>query len=488
MPDDSLLDPRPGAEAPTGADGLELDPETMRELGYRVVDLLVERIVSLDESRAWRGASRAEMESRLREPPPSRPTSFDEIVRRLQADVLPFTGHHDHPRFFGYVPSCPTWPGVLGDFLAAGANIFAGTWLQSAGASTVELVVIDWFRQWIGYGGQASGVLVPGGSLANLTAIACAREATAGGRGENAVVYLTPQGHSSVTRALRVLGFRSEQVRSIPVDDGLRLRPDALAAAMEADVSAGRQPFLVVANGGATNTGAVDPLVEVAAVCAERDAWLHVDAAYGGFALLTERGRRWLGGIERADSITLDPHKWLYQPYEAGCLLVREGSLLSRAFHILPEYLQDTAVGGVEVNFADRGLQLTRSTRALKLWMSLQYFGVDAFRAAIDRSLDLAVLAERRIEGSPELELLSPATLGIVCFRRRPPGLGDETALEALNADLDRRLAESGVGMVSSTRVDGRYALRLCVLNHRSGAEDVERVLDWLERAPLPPP
>ena len=472
-------------QAGPGADPLELDPETMRELGYRVVDLLVERAERLEESRVWRGASRAEMESRLREPPPERPTDFEELLRRLENDVLPFTGRHDHPRFFGYVPSSPTWPGVLGDFLASGVNVFAGTWLQSAGASTVELVVIDWFRQWLGYGGRASGILLPGGSLANLTALACAREAKAGGRAASAVVYVTPQGHSSVTRALHVLGFESDQVRSVPVDERLRMRPDALAAAMETDVRAGLRPFFVVANAGATNTGAIDPLPEIAAVCAEQDAWFHVDAAYGGFAILTERGREWLAGIDQADSVTLDPHKWLYQPYECGCLVIRDGPLLSQAFHILPDYLQDTAVGGVEVNFADRGLQLTRSARALKVWLSLHHFGADAFRAAIDRTLDLALLAEERVGASDGLELLSPASLGIVCFRRRPEGVDGERELEALNSDLARRLAESGEGFVSSTRVDGRYALRICVLGHRSRVEDVERVLAWLESAPV---
>ncbi len=479
-------DPARG-ETRTAADGLELDPETMRALGYRVVDLLVDRHATLGETRAWRGASRAEMESRLREPPPAGPTDFDEIARRLRADVLPFTGHHDHPRFFGFIPSCPTWPGILGDFLASGVNIFQGTWLQSAGASTVELVVLDWLRQWIGYPRQASGVLVSGGSQANLTAVACARETKAGGRSESAVVYVSTQGHSSVTRALRILGFRSEQVRALPVDERFRLRPDALAAAIEQDVRAGRQPFLVVANAGATNTGAIDPLAEVAEVCAERGVWLHVDAAYGGFAILTERGRRWLSGLDQADSVTLDPHKWLYQPYECGCLLVRDGPLLARAFHIMPDYLQDTAVGGVEVNFADRGIQLTRSARALKLWISIQYFGLQAFEAAIDRSLDLAALAEERIRNSRELELLSPATLGVVCFRRRPAGVEEEGTLERLNVELDRRLLESGEGTISSTRVDGRYALRICVLNHRSGPEDVERILGWVERAPVSP-
>ncbi len=466
-------------------DPLELDADLMRELGYRVVDLLVDRIAGLGDVPAWQGASRAEMEERLREPPPLRGEPFEVILERLARDVLPFAGHHDHPRFFAYIPSCPTWPGVLGDFLASGVNTFEGTWLQSAGASALELVVLDWFRQWIGYPGQASGILVSGGSQANLTALACARETKPGGRLENAVVYLSSQGHSSVTRALRVLGFAPERVRSLPVDDAYRLRPDALAAAVESDVRAGRQPFLVVANAGATNTGAIDPLPEIAQLCAERGLWLHVDAAYGGFAVVTDRGRRWLAGIELADSVTLDPHKWLYQPYEAGCLLVREGTRLASAFHIMPDYLQDTAVGGVEVNFADRGIQLTRAVRAFKLWISLKYFGLEAFIEAIDRSLDLALLAEERILASTELELLSPATLGIVCFRRHPRAVDEEGSLERLNAELDRRLALSGEGMISSTRVDGRYALRLCVLNHRSRAEDVERILAWLETAAL---
>ena len=217
----TISEDRPGEPAADrlATDPLELDPETMRELGYRVVDLLVERTAGLGDARVWRGASRAEMESRLREAPPAGPTGFDEILRRLEADVLPFTGHHDHPRFFGYIPSCPTWPGVLGDFIASGVNIFSGTWLQSAGASTVELVVLDWFRQWVGYPGQASGVLVSGGSQANLTAIACAQETKAGGRSGNAVVYVSTQGHSSLKRALRILGFRSEQVRALPVDE-----------------------------------------------------------------------------------------------------------------------------------------------------------------------------------------------------------------------------------------------------------------------------
>ncbi|MFW6202381.1 MAG: pyridoxal phosphate-dependent decarboxylase family protein, partial [Gemmatimonadota bacterium] len=350
-----------------------------------------------------------------------------------------------------------------------------------------------------------------------LDALVCAREVSRGADGGEAgdhdggaahaagIVYLSDQTHSSVERAARIAGFTAERIRTLPTDASYRLRPETLRTAIEEDVRAGRRPVLVVANAGATNTGAVDPLPGLADVCRERGVWLHVDAAYGGYAVLTERGRTLLDGIERADSVTLDPHKWLYQPYEAGCLLVRDGRRLDDAFHIMPDYLQDTDTrrnaghdgeaawwrGGV--NFADRGLQLTRSTRALKIWLSIQTFGMDAFRAAIDRCFDLALHAQRRIEDSPVLELLSPARFGIVCFRRRPAEAGGaapaepgpEARIDRINESLVERLSRSGVGMISSTRLDGRYALRLCILNHRSRVEDVDRVLDWLATAPI---
>jgi hypothetical protein len=243
---------------------------------------------------------------------------------------------------------------------------------------------------------------------------------------------------------------------------------------MKADESRGLTPFAVVAQAGTTNTGAVDPLDELAALCHERGAWLHVDAAYGGFAALADRGL--LPGIEQADSITLDPHKWLYQPFECGCVLVRDGDALRRAFEMLPDYLNDARTSDGEVNFSDLGLQLTRSARALKLWVSLRYFGIDAFRAAIRRTLELAAGAARRVEQSETLELMAPPSLGIVCFRRGD--LDDDG-----NAGVMAALERSGAGLVSSTRLHGRFALRLCVLNHQSSEADVERVLDFLETA-----
>jgi hypothetical protein len=271
-----------------------------------------------------------------------------------------------------------------------------------------------------------------------------------------------------------------------------RLQVDALRAAIAADEAGGRKPLVVVANAGTTATGAVDPFHELSQVCLERGIWLHVDGAYGAFACLTERGRQTLAGMELADSITLDPHKWLYQPVELGALLVRDGSALQRGFEISPDFLKDVEATDREVNFSDFGLQLTRSCRALKLWISLRYFGVSAFRAAIDTCLDLALHAQGRIESSPELELMSPASLGVVTFRRHPSGVDDEAILERLNASIAERIERGGEVFISTGRVRGRYVLRLCILNHSTSQAEVDRASELaatlpVDAAPGPP-
>lgn len=471
----------------------ELDPAVMRELGHRVVDMLVDRIATLDQQPAWRGAGRAELESRLRMPPPEHAEEFDAILRSLRADVLEYAARVDHPRFLGFVPGSPTWPGILADFIASAHNIFTGSWLGGSGPAEVELVVLDWFKEWLGYPTDATGLFTSGGSAANLMALACARSLRFGAHDSTAVFYQSAECHSSVERAARILGFHEDRIRKLSVDDGYRLRAGDLDAAIASDQSRGLTPFFVVVNGGSTSTGAVDPLAEIADVCRERSTWLHVDAAYGGFAVLSDRGRRLLEGLELADSVTLDPHKWLFQPFETGCLLVRHPGALEAAFRVQPEYLQDAAIADAPersrpVNFMDRGLQLTRSPRALKVWMSVRFFGLEPFRAAIDDALDLALEAEERIRSSNAFELLAPASLGIVCFRRVTDGRGrqlaDEAELEHLNENLVHMLKESGLALISSTRVDGRYSLRFCIMSHRTGLPDVHAVLDWLESTP----
>jgi aromatic-L-amino-acid/L-tryptophan decarboxylase len=466
-------------------DPLALDPEAMRATGYRMVDLLVDRVAGVRDWPALTRASPAEMRERLHGPAPEGGTDFETLLATLERDVLANMARVDHPAYFAFIPGSSTWPGALGDFLASALNVYAGSWMESSGPSQVELQVLDWFKDWIGYPEEASGILLSGGSAANMTALGCARETLAGAMRDDLMVYVSDQAHSSLARAARALGFRPDQVKVLPVDDDHRMRPELLEGAMAADVAAGRRPLFVSVSAGSTNTGAIDPLTELTEIAHRHGAWLHVDAAYGGFAALTERGRGWLRGIEVADSVTLDPHKWLYQPFECGCLLVREGPRLRRAFTLTPDYLADAEAEDEEVNFSDLGVQLTRCARALKVWMSVTLFGAAAFRAAIDASLDLARLAEARVREHPELELLSPAQLGIVCFRRRFPG--GEPAQDASNAALVRAFAASGRGLVSSTRLHGAYAIRLCVLNHASTAADVEQTIEWLATADAPP-
>ena len=459
-------------------DPLALDRETMRRMGYEVIDLLIERIERLPAEPVLRTATRDELAAKLEEPAPAGPRDFGSLLRRLDEDVLPYGSHWDHPRNFSYIPGSGTWPAALGDLVAAAVNIDSGAWREAAGATALELTVLEWFRQWIGYPEGAGGALVSGGSAANLTAIACAREVLVGPMSDRIVIYVGDQSHSSIARAARHLGFRPSQVRIIPTDADLRMRPDDLASAMAADERAGRQPFLVAAVAGSTNTGAVDDLPAIASICRAHSAWLHVDAAYGGFSVLTERGKARLAGIGAADSVTLDPHKWLHMPFEVGCLMVREAGQLERAFSIHPEYLAERLARKGEVDFADRGLQLTRATRAIKVWLALQTFGVDAYRTAIDRAMDLALLAQQRIEADPRIELMSSASLGIVAFRCRPaPGESDDD-VDRRNAAVVAQTAASGELLVTSTQLHGRYAIRLCVLNHATDEDDVAFALD----------
>jgi aromatic-L-amino-acid/L-tryptophan decarboxylase len=471
-----------GQVGPDG--GLEVPPEEMRRLGYRVVDLLVERWTHLRDAPAWSGGTRSELEPLLAEDAPELGREPDLVLQRAVQDVLTRAGRIDHPRFFAFIPSSPTWPSVLGDLLATGFNVFQGTWLESAGPSQLELVVLDWFRTWLGLPETGGGLLTSGGSAANLVALVTARE-RAGNRPDS-IVYLSDQGHSSLERAVRIMGVPPEHVRKVPTDGAFRMQVDALRESVRDDRAAGRHPLLVCANAGATNTGAIDPLERIGALAREEDLWFHVDGAYGGFAVLAPGAVQSFSGIESADSITLDPHKWLFQPYEAGCLVVRDTRVLEKAFRILPEYLQDIDLGRAQVNFADRGVQLTRRFRALNVWMSIQMLGLRAFREAIQQSIDLAARAAEYVSASPVLEMMAPASLGIVCFRFIPPGqvpsAGD---VESLNRSIQEEIVASGRAMMSSTRLRGTFSLRLAIMNYRSTWDDVGETLKAVESAGL---
>ena len=368
--------------------------------------------------------------------------------------------HGDHPRFFARVPSPSNGVSALGDALAAGFNAFAGSWAGGSGPAALELVVLDWVRELCGLAAGSEGILVSGGSVAALTALATARHELGGD-----VAYVSDQTHASNTRALRILGV--PHIRVLPSDDAFRLPPDALRAALAEDRAAGRTPFCVIATAGTTNTGAVDPLSELADVCAAEALWLHVDGAYGAPAALTGRGRALLAGAERADSLSLDPHKWLFQPYEAGCLLVRRPGALQRTFAMAPEYLRD--VLGDEVNFRDRGPQLSRGARAIKLWLSFKTFGVAAIRAGIERGMALAERAQAQLEAAGGWEIVTPAQLAIVTFRCEGDDARNQALVEAAVAD--------GYAAPSSTVLRGRTVLRLCTINPRTTDAEIDETV-----------
>ncbi len=421
------------------------------------------------------------MEALLREPAPENPSDFATVLGEFDAKVAAYCFRINHPRFLAFVPSSPTFLSVLGDLLCAGSNFFAGVWKEAAGAAQVELVVLDWFKEFLGYPASASGILTGGGSEANLTALLVARERLSFEDRPRAVLYLTEQRHWSIDRAAKVIGLRPDQLRPIPADDEFRLPPDALRRAAVEDRAAGRLPWAVMANAGATNTGSVDPLAALAAVCRDEGLWLHADGAYGWAAALIPEGQAALDGIALADSIALDPHKWFGQAFEVGCVLVRDGHRLAETFAIRPEYMQDVEPAEDEVNFADRGIALTRRFRALKVWLSVKVLGVGWFRALVEHSCRLADFAQALLEQSPLFEVLSPRRLSIVCFRYRPAGAAlSEDELDHLNLALVERLRETNRAFISSTRLRGRVALRFCFVNWRTTADDVEEVVRLL--------
>ncbi len=463
--------------------GMAPDPETMRRLGYRAVDHLVARWAGLEADRPWQTATAAETRALLHTPPPEEGTGSDGVEALMDEAVqkiFPLAGRIDHPRFLGFVPSAPSWPSVLADILVAGHNVFQGTWLESAGPSQIELTVLDWFRRWLDMPEGASGVLTSGGSAANLLAVVTAREVA--GWPTEPVMYVSDQGHNSLRKAGRIAGLRTHQIRIISTGPDRLLRPDRVRDALAADRAADRTPILICANGGATNTGTVDPLEALSDLSRAEGVRLHVDAAYGGFAALTSRGAEALAGLGRADSVTLDPHKWFFQSYECGCLMVRDPAELETAMRVSAEYLQDTETRDGEVNFGDRSLQLTRSFRALKIWLSVHTLGRQAMARAIDGAMKLADRTEVWIRDHPELELLHPAALSVVCFRYRPRASDgrewSEEALEALNARIQDHLLEDGHAMVSSTRLAGRYSLRFCILNPRTRWRHLVSILE----------
>ncbi len=462
---------------------LELELDEARGFGYAIVDRLLAYQAELSEMPVLRVKSQQELREALWESLPADAKDPHAVLDRVEREILSSSNHETHPRFFAFIPAPSNFVGALADFLRTGYNIFAGSWMEGSGPAIAELVTLDWIRQMAGYPEAASGTFLSGGSLANLSAMVTARDALLQpDEFSRGVVYGSDQTHSSIARAMRILGFQKHQFRRLPSDETCRMVPAALRDAIQRDRKKGLVPFCVVANAGTTNTGAIDPLEEMAELCEEEQIWLHADGAFGAAALFSAAGRKQLAGMERTDSFSLDPHKWLFQPFDCALLMVRNRQALRHAFHVREdeaEYLQDARGREEEINLWDYSPELTRPFRALKVWMSLQVFGADAFAAAIDRTMQLAEMAEAQLRSDPWWEITSRAQMAIVTFRFAPAGWRPDR-VDALNRAIATQMQEEGFALVLSTELRGQTVLRLCTINPRTTEEDIANTVKAL--------
>jgi aromatic-L-amino-acid/L-tryptophan decarboxylase len=466
-----------------------MDAATFRDIGHRLVDKLAELIESLPERPVTRDVAPSAIRSAfgLTDPLPAHGTDPRELIEQTADQLFTYSLFNAHPRFFGYITAPPAPIGILGDLLAAGVNANVGGWRLAPAATEIELQTVRWIAELIGYPPDCGGLLVSGGNMANMICLFAARAARApwnvredglpGGSGRRLVVYGSAETHTWIQKAADLSGIGTKSIRWIPTDDELRMDVAALGRQIRADRAGGCVPFLVVGTAGSVSTGAVDPLPAIGDLCRAEGLWFHVDAAYGGFAAAVPEAPDDLRALKHADSVAVDPHKWLYAPLEAGCALVRHPAALRGAFAYYPPYYQfDEAV----TNMVDFGMQNSRGFRALKVWLALRHVGADGYRTMISDDIRLSRALAAAVEQHPELALLTQS-LSITTFRFVPADLRAnagaapvETYLNALNEKLLDTVQRGGRAFVSNAVIAGKYALRACIVNFRTGPGDVD--------------
>jgi len=468
---------------------LAMSAAEFREVGHQLVDLVAERLAAVPESPLTRSESPVELRALLGagRPMPVDGEPAGPLVTEAARQLFDHSLFNGHPRFFGYITSSPAPIGMFGDFLAAAVNQNVGAWSLSPLATEIECQAVRWMAELIGFPGNAGGLFVSGGNMANFVGVLAARAAAAGwdvraeGLSRGALVlYGSAETHTWIQKAADLFGFGTNTIRWIPTDSELRMDVAALRRAIDADRRAGLQPFLVVGTAGSVSTGAIDPLADIAAVCREHKLWFHVDGCYGAVAAEVPGAPESLRALSQADSIAVDPHKWLYAPLEAGCVLVRDPEALRRAFSYHPAYYHfDEQV----VNFFELGPQNSRGFRALKVWLALRQVGRDGYRRMIADDMLLAQHLFERVSQHPDFEPLTQS-LSISTFRYVParlrPSIGEdatETYLDRLNHELLVAIERSGDAFLSSAVVNGRFALRACVVNFHTSLADIEALL-----------
>jgi glutamate/tyrosine decarboxylase-like PLP-dependent enzyme len=450
-----------------------------------MVDDMLGALENVRHGPVWQPIS-SDVRARFSDPAPrdgaGAETAYDDFVH----DVLPFPLGNTHPRFWGWVMGAGTPVGMLADLLTAGFNVNVGGRDQIA--NDVEAQVLSWFKELLGYPAEASGLLVTGTAMANLIGLTVARNARAGfdvrgkgliGLSRPMTVYASSETHGTVRRAIEILGLGSDALRVIPCTASFQMDIPALERTIVSDRSSGYMPICVVGSAGTVNTGAIDDLAALADLCEREGLWFHVDGAFGALAALSPRLRPLLNGLERADSLGFDLHKWLSAPYDVGCILVRDGTAHRNAFVSPQSYLErlERGVGAGDRWATDYGPELSRGFRALTLWLTLKAYGADAFARQIEQNVAQACYLASLVDEAPNLELLAPVSLNIVCFRFSAPGL-DDNALDALNREVLMRLQEGGLAVLSSTKIGGRFALRAAIVNHRSQRADFDLLID----------
>ncbi len=423
----------------------------------------------------------------LTSPVPSDPVSLDALFAELDTLIVPNATHTAHPRFLSYVMPSPNGISPYADAVVAALNQNCSLWTLAPSATAVEMTVVRWLAETVGASPTCGGIITSGGSVANLIGLTTARDHFLGesarteglqGAGGTLTLYTSDQVHSSIDKAVMQLGLGTNNLRKLPTDDAFRIRVDLLKERVAQDRRDGFRPFCVVVSAGTVTTGAFDPLDEVADFCEAEGLWMHVDGAYGALSALSDRFRPQLSGLGRADSISLDPHKFLFTSFEAGCVLVKDPANLERSYRVAPTYLAKEADVDL-VNFADRGPQLSRGFKALKIWWSLRYFGREAYVQTVERVADLAQHMASIARESANFELLAPVTFNCVCFRLA--GLDDEA-----NRLVLRRLVDGGFAFLGPANVKGRFGMRACFMNLRTTTEDVEAIMGDLERLASP--
>ncbi len=449
--------------------GLPFDPspEQMRAMGQAVLDALIDWIGGLDDAPAANTEQALAVADRLRSTAPEQGRADFAALLDEALEASRHTFEYSGPGYLAYIPGGGLFTAALAEFLAQGLNRYVGLWQPSPAVVQLEENVTRWLCSLFAFPEGSQGLLTTGGSMANLSAVVTARHVRLGENFLDGVYYVTDQTHASVTKAATIAGFGRRNVRIVATDDQLRMDPEALTAAITEDRAAGLRPFLIAGAAGTTNTGAIDPLADLADIAEREGMWFHVDGAYGGFFQLTDRGRERFRGIERADSVTVDPHKGMFLPYGTGGLVVRDGTALRDAHFEGAAYLQDLPPSGDLPNYADLSPELSRDVRGLRVWFPLVLHGVARFREALDEKLDLTDRIHAAFLDDPNLEVGWAPQCTVVAFRLRD---GDDDA----QAELLRRINDSKRVFLSSTRIRGTYWIRVCVVSHRTHADRID--------------